>query len=121
MGSDSGLWGDVGAQLTDIRGRRGYATTGDAFKACQKPSQKTMEEIEAGRIKTLKTLDDYCEVLGTNTIDVIRQVLAPAAPLDADAVRVALAYQAKSDNPRVTALQPAMWEMALTVEERLRE
>jgi hypothetical protein len=121
MEAVGGLWGDVGAQLKAMRLRLGYAKTWDLFEACGKPAHRTMDAIEAGRIGTLKTLDDYCEVLQSSTADVLRQVLAPRAPLDADAVRVGAAYQAQTVDPSVKALQQTLWEVALIVEARTQE
>jgi hypothetical protein len=121
MGRMGGLWGDVGAQLAEIRLRLGYPDTHAVFKACGKPAHRTMLEIEAGRIKTLKTLDEYCEVLQTSTADVLRSILAPQAALDADAIKVAQLYQAQSHQPRVRELQKAMRLHAELIEERLRE
>jgi transcriptional regulator with XRE-family HTH domain len=116
----SGLWADVGAQLAEIRARRGYKDTNAVFKACGKPAHKTMLELEKGRVKTLSTLDEYCEVLGTSTADVLRAVLAPQAALDADAIRVAWLYQVKSVQLRVRDLQRAMRLHADLIEEALR-
>lgn len=115
--ASSEVWIDVGAQLRAIRERAGYASPYELYRACGKPAQRTIEEIEAGKVKTLKTIDDYCEVLRVELPDVLRAVLAPVAPVDADALRIARAYQDAGHSPRASTLRGAMQEMAGLLEQ----
>lgn len=105
------LWRAVGAQLRDIRLRKGFATPAEFYGRFREPAANTITAIESGNAATLSPVETYCRVLGVFFPDVLRQVLGKDQ-LGADAVRVAHAYQAC----RNEALRQAAWALALVLE-----
>lgn len=86
----------VGVQLRAARERAGYATPWTLYRALHRPAVNTIEDIEAGRARTLAALDDYCAALQLALPDVLRQVLTPDG-LDADAHSIGKLYQTTTD------------------------
>jgi hypothetical protein len=105
------LWRAVGAQLRDIRVRKGFATPAEFYGRFREPAANTITTIEAGKTATLAPVETYCRVLGVSLPDVLRQALGKES-LAADAVRVARAYQHCPNE----GLRHAAWALALVME-----
>lgn len=71
------LWFDVGAELRTIRERAGYRSTNALAMSCgQRPTQKTMDAIERGRVGAVASLADYCQALRVTVRDVLAAAVA---------------------------------------------
>lgn len=115
MTSDE-LWRQVGAQLREVRLRKGYETPAEFYARFREPAAGTIATIEAGHAATLSPVETYCRVLGVSLPVVLRRALGDGPALDADALRIAEAYQVS----RNTELRGALWALAMVLEQEPR-
>ena len=107
------FWKQVGLELERIRLRQDYPSTYALYTRHRDkaPAYNTLNDIEAGRPGYVDSINSYAAVLGVKLVDVFRHILGDGpAELDADAVRVALAFQ-NCANPTLRAGLLAMAEV----------
>ena len=86
------LWVHVGAELRRIRADLGYPSTIALATALKDPHfQKTLDRIERGEPGQVRSVNRYCEAVGT-TLPAVLRVVLPAGALSGRAQLVAEAY-----------------------------
>jgi hypothetical protein len=107
------FWKSVGLELERIRLRQGYPSTYALYTRHrdtkpEAPSYNTLNDIEAGRPGYVDSVVAYCDVLGVSMTDLFRHTLGAGPALDADGVRIALAFQDDRTDPALRAGMMAM-------------
>jgi hypothetical protein len=107
------FWKAIGLELERIRLRQGYPSTYALYTRHrdtkpEAPSYNTLNDIEAGRPGYVDSVVAYCAVLGVSMTDLFRHALGNGPTLDADGVRIALAFQDDRTDPALRAGMMAM-------------